>query len=99
MKFMNVNNMNLLRALQQPGPGGGYGSSGFHFPKTFDLNVVIRTAVVRRGSGTYVGAGGAITVLSDPAGEHAEMELKADPVLRAVKSAHGREVRLHRRSR
>ena len=66
--------------------------------KAFDLNVVIRTAVVRRGSGAYIGAGGAITVLSDPSGEHAEMELKADPVLRAVKSAQGREVQLHQRS-
>ena len=92
--------MELLDDLEGGARGVYSGALGFvSVNQTFDLNVVIRTAVVRRGSGTYVGAGGAITVLSDPAGEHAEMELKADPVLRAVKSAHGREVRLHRRSR
>ena len=91
--------MELLDDLEGGTRGVYSGALGFvSVNQTFDLNVVIRTAVVRRGSGAYVGAGGAITVLSDPSGEHAEMELKADPVLRAVKSAQGREVQLHQRS-
>jgi len=92
--------MELLDELEG-GPRGVYsGALGFvSVNETFDLNVVIRTAVVRRGAGVSVGAGGAITVLSDPAGEHAEMELKAAPVLRAVKSARGQTANLHSRPR
>ena len=48
-----------------------------------DLNIVIRTALIEPESVT-IGAGGAITALSDPEAEHAEMELKAQAVMRAL---------------
>jgi hypothetical protein len=76
---------------------------------TFDLNIVIRTAVfVDQPSGTShlatsssssdgssasssssrrvmtVGAGGAVTIQSDPESEFAEMQLKAEKILSAV---------------
>lgn len=45
---------------------GALGCIGFN--DTFDLNIVIRTAEVHPG-GVTIGAGGAIVVQSDPAGE------------------------------
>ena len=48
-----------------------------------DLNIVIRTAVVRKGTIT-VGAGGAITALSCPQTEVDEVELKANAVAKAI---------------
>ena len=49
-----------------------------------DLGVVIRS-LVTGGDGRYVlGTGGGITVLSDPAEEHAEAELKAARLLQAL---------------
>jgi para-aminobenzoate synthetase len=49
-----------------------------------DLNIVIRTLVVDRGR-LQVGAGGAITVDSDPREEYEEMLLKARAPLRALR--------------
>jgi para-aminobenzoate synthetase len=50
-----------------------------------DLGVVIRS-LTTTGDGTYrLGTGGGITVLSDPAEEWAETEVKADRVLRALR--------------
>ena len=48
-----------------------------------DLNIVIRTIVVDRGSAT-IGAGGAITMQSDPDDEYQEMLLKAEALMRAI---------------
>jgi para-aminobenzoate synthetase len=48
-----------------------------------DLSVVIRTLVVTPGLIT-IGVGGAVTALSDPDAEVAEMLLKAEPLLRSV---------------
>lgn len=51
----------------------------------FDLNIVIRTAVVW-GDRISIGAGGAITVQSGPEAEWEEMLLKARVLRRAVAS-------------
>ena len=95
-KFRTVEIIDTL----EPGPRGVYsGSVGYlSVPResaagdaagAFDLNVVIRTAVVKpglRGGGVWVGSGGAITALSDPVGEWEEMTLKARAVLRAIRA-------------
>ena len=57
----------------------------FRFRRAFDVNVVIQQ---RRPAGDdqWIGAGGAITVLSDPVKEWEEIELKARAILRAFAS-------------
>jgi para-aminobenzoate synthetase len=80
--------MDIIDGLE-PGPRGVYsGSVGFFSVNgAFDLNIVIRTCVVRPGTDeAWIGAGGAITALSDPEGEWDEMALKAAAVLRAVRA-------------
>ena len=67
------------------GPRGIYsGATGFlSFDERLDLSMVIRTAIVTPEEVT-VGVGGAITALSDPEEEVAEMQLKGAAVLRAI---------------
>ena len=48
-----------------------------------DTSIVIRTATWEPGRVTF-GVGGAVTALSDPAQEHAEMLTKATALLRAL---------------
>ncbi len=48
-----------------------------------DLSIVIRTAIVSAGQ-ISMGVGGAITALSDPKDEYAEMQLKARSLLEAL---------------
>lgn len=55
----------------------------FSVNDTFDLNIVIRSAVYARGE-VAIGAGGAVTVQSDAGGEFEEMWLKAAALVRAM---------------
>ena len=54
----------------------------------FDLNIVIRTAVLSEER-IKIGAGGAIVVQSDPCDEYEEMRLKAKALLSAIGKAEG----------
>lgn len=70
------------------------GCLGFiSFNDTFDLNIVIRTAVIAQTEGSEgwmsIGAGGAIVCQSDTGAEYDEMMLKARALLLAVGSCDG----------
>ena len=84
-----IRTMEIIDALEI-GPRMVYsGSIGFFsHSKAFDLNIVIRS-VLMRGDDTWIGAGGAITILSDPQAEWEEIELKACALLRAVARVDG----------
>jgi para-aminobenzoate synthetase len=85
-----VRSMQILDALEGGARGPYSGAAGYlAFNDTFDLNIVIRSAVVHAGR-VAVGAGGAVVVQSDPGEEYEEMRLKAEAVLRAVGRAEGR---------
>ncbi len=94
-----VRSMALLDDLEGRARGVYSGALGFlSVNDTFDLNIVIRSAVYLEPEASCgsspaephamsVGAGGAVVVGSDPAGEHAEMALKAAPLLAAAVDA------------
>jgi para-aminobenzoate synthetase len=76
--------MEILDRLERRPRGIYSGALGFFgLAGEADLNIVIRTAVVRDGTLT-AGAGGAIVLDSDPSAEYDEMLLKMMSSLRAV---------------
>jgi para-aminobenzoate synthetase len=87
--------MEIIDALERRARGAYSGSIGFFSVNdAFDLNVVIRTAVLKPGAPgskpgggeLFIGAGGAITTLSDSDAEWEEAMLKSRAIVRAVEA-------------
>ncbi|RKP25616.1 ADC synthase [Syncephalis pseudoplumigaleata] len=78
-----LRSVQLLEQLEDHRPRGIYsGCLGYlSINGSADFNVVIRTVVMRDGQAITIGAGGAITILSDPMEEWREAITKADAVL------------------
>lgn len=79
-----VRTMELVDELEGQARGVYSGSIGFiGFNDTFDLNIVIRTAVIHNHE-ISVGTGGAVVVQSDVQGEFDEMILKTRALVKSV---------------
>ncbi|VFQ78832.1 unnamed protein product [Cuscuta campestris] len=79
-----LRSMEILDSLESCSRGIYSGCIGFFsYNQTFDLNIVIRTVVLHDGEAS-IGAGGAITALSDPEAEYEEMVLKTRAPREAV---------------
>ena len=80
----------IISELEEAARGPYSGALGYiGLGDEFDLSVVIRTAVCS-GSTVRIGAGGAITVKSDPAEELEEMKVKYRPIMRALEASQTR---------
>ncbi|WP_437677698.1 aminodeoxychorismate synthase component I [Sorangium sp. So ce131] len=79
-----IRTMEIIDRLEQTSRGVYCGTIGYlGYNTVADLNVAIRTASYD-GNTVKFGAGGAITYLSDPKSEFAEIMLKAEAVLRPI---------------
>ena len=83
-----VRTMQIIDSLEKEARGIYSGSIGYIscHDGSFDLNVVIRTAVLSR-TDTVIGAGGAITIQSDAESEFDEVKLKAEVILKTINEA------------
>jgi para-aminobenzoate synthetase len=82
-----LRSMEILDSLEPVARGAYSGALGcFSLAGAVDLSIVIRAITLAEGRAT-IGSGGAVTVLSDPAAEHAEMLLKAQPLLELLGAA------------
>jgi para-aminobenzoate synthetase len=82
--------MEIIDAIEPEARGIYSGALGFlGLNGTTDLSIVIRT-IISTPDAMHIGAGGAITIQSDPRAEFDEMLLKAQPLMRAIAtSVHG----------
>jgi para-aminobenzoate synthetase len=79
-----LRSMAILDELESVARGPYAGAVGcFGLDGTLDLSIVIRSIAVAGGM-ARVGAGGAVTILSDPETEYEEMRLKARPLLEVL---------------
>lgn len=79
--------MEIIDALEEGARGFYSGAIGFlSVTGAFDLSIAIRTVVIDRDR-VHIGAGGAITWLSDRDAEYEEMLLKARAPMQAVAAA------------
>ncbi|KAK6137958.1 hypothetical protein DH2020_028301 [Rehmannia glutinosa] len=79
-----LRSMEILDSLESSSRGIYSGCIGyFSYNQTFDLNIVIRTIVIHDGVAS-IGAGGAITALSNSNDEYEEMVLKTRAPSKAV---------------
>ena len=84
-----VRTMEILDGLEGAARGIYSGAIGWvGVDGSMDTSIVIRTLTWADGDSTF-GVGGAVTALSDPAEEHAEMTTKARSVRRALALAGG----------
>ncbi len=82
-----LRSMAILDELESVARGPYAGAVGcFGLDGTLDLSIVIRSIAIAGGT-ARVGAGGAVTILSDPETEYEEMLLKARPLLEVVGAA------------
>lgn len=78
--------MQWIDALERSARGVYCGSIGYlGYDRVMDLNIAIRTLVVEPGR-VSLGAGGAITQLSNAADEFEEMQLKTQALLQALRA-------------
>jgi para-aminobenzoate synthetase len=79
--------MGIIDDIEREARGVYSGAIGyFGVEGSVDLNIVIRTIVLRPGA-TTIGAGGAIVIQSDPAEEFDEILLKARAPMSAIARA------------
>jgi para-aminobenzoate synthetase len=84
-----LRSMEILDALEPSARGPYAGALGcFSLTGAIDLSIVIRSITLADGLAT-IGSGGAVTALSDPEAEYAEMLLKARPLLELLGHSHG----------
>jgi para-aminobenzoate synthetase component I len=83
--------MEIIEAIEQTPRGYYCGSIAYiGFDGTTDINIAIRTAVLKPGRASFH-AGGGITFLSDPAAEYAETYAKAQRLFDAFAAAQSAE--------
>jgi para-aminobenzoate synthetase component I len=92
-----IRTMRIIDELETANRGLSMGAIGYHIPKTgfdlsggFDMNVAIRTMVVRNQEAIF-NVGGGIVIDSDAESEYQESILKAQAIFNAINADFGKE--------